>query len=852
MKRLLRKLLNALAYTVAGLVIALAIFVGLFRLFLPRLPEYQEDIKAWANDAIGMQVEFSGMNARWRLSGPELNFYDASLTLPDSEEALVQAEEVTIGVGLLRLVVDRALVVDRILVRDTSIDIEKTAGDSFSIQGFPADELADLLPTSGDRSDIDIVARDIDVSYVDASGEQRIAFEIASAQASRDTDELSVEATIALQEAFGGRLEFSAQQIANVGAGPGSWQVFLEGRGLGLARWSSFAPETSPQLASGSGDVSLWLEISEQTIQKATANFVAEELVVRGSRIPAPFGADGRFEFTRADDGFLLAAENFRFRTAEFDWPRSNLQLQAEPGADGTATSGSINASATFLRLDDLAYVAAALPENLLTFYERYRPTGTLRDVRIATRNNGVEAMQFDVTASLSNVGFNAHESLPGIRNFSGVIRADSAGGRVEFDAGDFGVSVPQYVAQELQFDDAAGTVIWRRSGNNLTVLSDRLQLSNADFDSQSSLQLTLPGDDDASPIVDLQSTWSINSVDAAKRYLPQPIIASPLYRWLQDALVSGRLTDGSARLIGSLDDFPFDEGDGEFRITATLRDAVMRYGNNWPAANINTMDVVLDGLRLYSEKNIAFTAGNATTDALVAIDDLREPVLTIDAFSTGTLNTIRDYARESPIANVFGGKLDTVSVDGDASFNLLLELPLKDRQAYDFTARIQVADGTLMLDGFAPPLSELNGIVVVSRDELQSESLFGRFLGEPLTIELNRLDEPDSGYGIVAEAEGRVTPEGLVNELGAPVQGLAAGAAEVEATVRFPRAGLDAPPPVRISLQSDLDGLLMDLPAPLYKEAAQRERLSMVIEFPEAGSHLVNGQPWRFAALGG
>ena len=70
MKELLRKLIKYLAYIGAALVIVLAIAVGIFRLMLPRLPEYQEDIKAWASAAIGMQVEFSGMNARWRLSGP--------------------------------------------------------------------------------------------------------------------------------------------------------------------------------------------------------------------------------------------------------------------------------------------------------------------------------------------------------------------------------------------------------------------------------------------------------------------------------------------------------------------------------------------------------------------------------------------------------------------------------------------------------------------------------------------------------------------------------------------------------------------------------------------------------------
>ena len=68
MKKLLKRLLKVFAYTAGSIVILLAILVGLFRLFLPRLPEYQEDIKSWASAAIGMNVEFSGMDARWGLS----------------------------------------------------------------------------------------------------------------------------------------------------------------------------------------------------------------------------------------------------------------------------------------------------------------------------------------------------------------------------------------------------------------------------------------------------------------------------------------------------------------------------------------------------------------------------------------------------------------------------------------------------------------------------------------------------------------------------------------------------------------------------------------------------------------
>ena len=76
-KQSLQRLTKYLAYFAAAVVIFLAVTIGLFRLMLPQLPGYQKEIKDWISTAIGVQIEFTDMNARWRLSGPELNFYNA-------------------------------------------------------------------------------------------------------------------------------------------------------------------------------------------------------------------------------------------------------------------------------------------------------------------------------------------------------------------------------------------------------------------------------------------------------------------------------------------------------------------------------------------------------------------------------------------------------------------------------------------------------------------------------------------------------------------------------------------------------------------------------------------------------
>ena len=127
--KLLRKLAKRLTALVAALVIVMAIAVGAFRLLLPQLPTYQEQIKAWAENVLGMPVEFSRMDARWGLQGPELTFFDALIGEAETQTgALVAAGEVRVGISLLALITSQQLSVDRVALVGTSLETERLAG----------------------------------------------------------------------------------------------------------------------------------------------------------------------------------------------------------------------------------------------------------------------------------------------------------------------------------------------------------------------------------------------------------------------------------------------------------------------------------------------------------------------------------------------------------------------------------------------------------------------------------------------------------------------------------------------------------------------------------------------------
>ncbi len=839
MKQFLQKLIKALAYAGAAIIILLAIAVGIFRLMLPRLPEYQDEIKGWASAAIGMDVEFSGMNARWRLSGPELSFFDASLNRQGSGDSILMAEEVSIGVGLLRLIADRELVVDRVSIRESAIDLRQNENGAWLLQGMLIDEIIGSRNISAEPvGDFEVFARDIDVSYEHPGSGQVIPFTVRSVTASRSQTELVVAADIDLPEEFGNRLEISANQLTFASSDE-VWRIFVEGDSLDLSGWSRLQPTGLPEIESGSADLSLWVDLSRGVIQSANANVVVSRLQASGPEIAAPFGFQGNFEYSLELDGWLVAASQFRLTTVDGDWPATELSLRVANDANGEMDQ--LRTEVNYFNLGDLKYAAAWLTDEQLEIFNAYSPSGIVRDLDAELGSLQSETPQFSLFTDLASAGIEAVGERPGVREFSGQIRADRDGGRVEINSTDMIVDLGPNLTQPLRLEEAIGTIIWRRNREGMIVLSDSVRISNADLDSQISLQVSLPAGD-GSPFIDFESTWSVNDLSAIQYYLPVRTITPKLREWLTDALVSGRVTRGTTRFIGALDKFPFDEGEGAFLIEARLEDAKLLFSDKWPAPEFRHLDLIVENTRLYSFENSAVNLGNNVEDARIEIPDLRAPILSINAFATGTLESIRTYASQSPIDGVLGGHLDKVTVDGDASFDLSISYPIQDKENYDFTTKIRVSDGMLLVQGFEAPITELNGAVNISRRDATSESLFGRFLGHPVDLDLNRVGDELAAHSVVLDATGRTTVDDIQAELGIPISGILKGDADFTASVRFPNGSAPQPGNLQIQVKSDLFGIESDLPLPLGKSDDEALALTMNIEFPSEGQITTTG----------
>lgn len=832
MRKILKRLLKLLAYTGAAVVILLAIALGLFRLFLPRLPEYQENIKTWASAAIGMEVQFSDMNARWGLRGPEVEFYNAELISLETEKRVVAAEKVSVGIGLTRFLTDRKAVVNRVVVSETTVEVRQLDDGQWWIQGGPIEQ---LLPkrsasaTSGDGARIEILGEELTLLFLQPGDERPREFLIPQLLISRDSVRLAIDAQVELPSELGEQLVVTATRPLASNGEDQEWQIRVEANDLALDGVSTLVGSEAAPFDSGRGDVRLSLRVSAGGIRRVVADVDFDDV----SAAAAAFSFDGRLEFLRDDDSWLVAASDVRLETANGIWPLTDLRVESAGIADGNIDM--LNIEASYLKLDDVVVLRPWLPPEQQKMLADYAPDGVVRNLKLVLSGLDTGQPQFDVAAELDRIGFAAYDRYPGVRGFSGVLRSDATGGLFEIQATDLSVAIPQHLPGAVPLDELRGTLIWRRSDNRTTLLSDSIVFGNADFNFATNVELSL-ADGDRLPVVDLATTWSINDISVAKKYIPYIPRIPRTSEWFQEGLLAGRIPQGTVRLYGPMDKWPFDGGEGRFLVEAKLLDALILYQRRWPVATVPDLDIVIDNMRLYTERNVIINEGNEITNAKIEIGDFRQPVLQVSGSSTGALDSMRALLANSPLGtDIFKGNLDRIAVTGDGSFDLSLNVPIRDWQSFEFTARVEANDASLRMQGFPAPLTGLSGVVTVGREDISSESLGGIFLGSPVSIELQPAPETMPDYRIVATANGTATAEALIDELGLPLADSLKGATAYEARILFARGEQPEPKPFSIELSSTLAGIGIDLPQPFNKPAEDLWPLSASIEMPTA-----------------
>ena len=882
-RRACRPLLGALFWLFLALWIgALALWLGLHWLILPRLDDWRPQVQAQASRALGHPVQIGQIVVQSSGWVPAFVLRDVVLRDARGREAL-RLPQVSAALSVPALLAFK-LHFEQLLIEDARLEIRRDAQGRWHVAGLDVD----LSQAAGEASVDGSAAADWlfeQPEFVIRGGVLRWVDELRRAAPLQLSDvllvmrnpgrrhELRLDATPPAD--WGQRFSLRALARSPLLARAGDWQ-----------RWKGALYADLPQvdvnglrqhvdlpvdLQHGRAALRAWVDWDQALPQALTLEATLREVSVRLAPALQPLAFQqlgGRLVAERSAGGVALAIDRLAFTTGDgqawapsrlsVTWRQAQAMVLADVAMPQPVTGGEL--SADRLDLATLADLAERLPigRGLRTLLNQLNPEGTVRG--LAARWDGpLDAPRsYQAQASVSGLAIAAAPSpepggigRPGWRGADLSLSATQAGGQAELRLIDGAIELPGVFEQAtVPLARFAAQLKWRiapaEPEPRIDLSLSEVQFQNADGRGSFQAQWhTGPGSGFAKGgrlpgVLALNGTLAELRADRVARYLPLGI--SPAARhWVQRAVQGGTVRDAGFRVQGDLWDFPFvNRRDGEFRLAGQLQDVTLApipsvppgeaepaWDSPWPAFAAVSGELVFERNAMHFQQASMRLWGLALSEVKGQIRELSsQALLELDGQIHGPASDMLRYLHSTPVGDWIGGGLAQTTVTGAAELGLALSIPLSHSADSQVKAVLQLLGNDLRLRPDLPLLPGARGKVEATQKGLQVTALRSQLAGGDAQIDGGTQADGTLRFSIAgtASAEGlRRTPElgPLVPRLAHRLQGQAAYKALV---------GLLATH-TEWQLASNLQGMAIKLPAPLGKaaELAQPLRLGFV-----------------------
>ncbi len=642
------------------------------------------------------------------------------------------------------------------------------------------------------------------------------------------------------------------------------------------------------QVQQGQGAARLWLDWQRGALRQASADLGLQRVQLQWPEVAQPFELQNlqtRLELQHEGLQTTLSTHGLGFRTADgLVWPGGNVRYQHTRSSATTPAGFALQAE----RLDAqvLSQLALQLPLPALAhqWLRETAPSGLVEQMQMqwsaaqaAGAGQGAGADQpraaatWSASGRLRNVGLRAGAAPPVYRHAKGwdvhtpgrpgIVGADldfsltPNGGQAALRLENGHLDLPGVFEQpRVALQRLEAGLSWRVAGDLIAVEVPRLLLRNPDLEAE--LQLSWRSADPAQspararfPGV-LELDGRLLRADAAQvvlRYLPLNV-GSETKTWLRSAIVSGRIEQALVRVRGDLRNFPYQQpGSGVFTLEAPLHDVQLDYAPAhllpagsppWPTLQVPQARLLIEGTRLRLEQasaQVRLWPQLRIVQAQAEIPDFMatEPQLRVNGQLRGPATDALALVRSSPLRQMTEAALDQAQASGALELGLQLEMPLNDTNATRVRGQLRFAGNELRIGPESPTLQALHGVLNFSESGFDIPAASAQMLGGPLRFS-GRMATEQGQSVLRLRGTGQATALGLSQAEPwpwlAPLGRAGSGSATYQAELRI------GPEGTSVQVDSNLQGLALQLPAPLSKSAEAALPLRLRIE-PLAGA---------------
>ena len=644
------------------------------------------------------------------------------------------------------------------------------------------------------------------------------------------------------------------------------------GRGVGVLKaWTSFS---NGAWASTTADVSL--SQVDATLGKGLQPLALKSMSGRliGRKLKQGFEASTQNLQFQTSDGLVWPGGNMVYSQTNPKQPANNVSNALED-IDTTQTLNALKADKLDLAVISMIANKFPMSADAREMLSSLAPKGVVQSIAANWRGNLdapqeltakglISGVQISAQHSLNKVGegIDSHEAAgrPGFRGASIDFEISLAGGKAKITIDKGAIDLPgMFEEPVIPVDQLSTDVVWRIIPRNtasnakdknksnsssepvINVTVSNLILKNADI--QGSAQLVWKTSDPATAInksrfpgvLDLNAKLGQADLSKVWRYMPTGIPKNAR-DYVRDSLIDGTASEVSIKIKGEVWNIPAAKPtQGDFRINAKFSNARVAYVPKrlqdstdlpWPELSKVAGEMVLDRTSLSVKSTSAEVAGLpgiAIAQANVVIPDLKFTVVNVSAQGKSAMADMLGFVNKSPLYGITNQSLSKATSTGLGDFKIDFSLPVGDLVKTRVKGDIVFLGNDVQMTPQTPLIGQAKGLLRFSEKGFLIKDAQALMFGDAVRFEGGNLNAGDpalspTGKGVVISGRGVASALGLqrASELSFIPQlaKSASGSTAYSAQLRFVHDQTE------VSVQTNLQGLALTLPAPFNKPA--------------------------------
>ncbi len=834
-RRRLRKLRFFVQAALVTLIITAAVLVGFAQLALPWLADNPQRIEGWLSERLGRPVTIGKVEGAWSRAGPRLVIDqlqiaagangEPSLTVPRAELALnlYAAFQRNRAWNEFRLVG-----LDLGLVRRPEGDwqlrgIDAGSGEGGSMGALGAVVLVDLkLSVIDAQRDIKLNLRVPELRVVNLGRITRVLGQFGSENAGASPLWL----------------------VADIDTGNRAGQLYVSGSKLDLAELAAGHAIGGIRIVASSGEIELWSNWQQGRIDDIWLKLDLGPTVLEAtSEVSVEPGLSvlprSGFDQLGLSARWHRNGQGWKFDLADVASTRQGIA--ATPGRlvvermDGESARFHVAANALDLgTTGSLAMLSASVPEGLRHWLYLGNPRGRLAAVDM--RWNSAE--DFDVDALVDGFACRSAGAIPGVDPLAARLTGDAGSVLLAVPAQATRIDYPKVFRKPFDWTAFGGDILAWRDGDDWRLQTAQLKIDASDYAVELRGGVELQGDG-SRPLLDLSALVTHADVGASKLFWPVNTMPPAAVDWLDRALVSGTIASGRALIRGDLDSWPFDDNAGRFEARADLKDLQLAYLPDWPDGE--KLDVIARFINngMQATASSGKTRGVSIDSAEATIADFHEPLLVLAADGQAAGADLLDFLRATPVGESHAAYLGGLAIGGRGNARVKINVPLKESENATLDGRVDLVNADLDEANWDLHFRKAKGQVRFSRTGVSADSLATRYEDHPVTLGVaigSFAKDPLNAFEATLDG---VLPAAVVfaraTDL-APAMASFPGEANWRIGLAIGSEDGAAAGRKTLQLQSDLQGIAFNLPAPLDKTADVARAFDLSLQMPPIG----------------